>query len=106
MILTVSSSDPLSFTLPSNPFIDFLRVVAVLLGGFLFLISMVRWLQHERYWSAIMGMSLGLLAAAQELQQIGHDFIPWRLPVLLLGCGAGVRYMYFGLDEIRKGPTR
>lgn len=101
-----NSVDPLVFTLPSSPFIDFLRVVASMLGIFLFIVSCIRWLQHARFYSAIGFMALGMMAALQELSQIGERFLVWRLPLLMIGCIAGIRYMYYSLAEIKEGPTR
>lgn len=96
--------DPLNFTVPDHPIVDVFRVIVAMLGMFLFIVSTVRWLQHERFWTGIAFMAFGALTAMQEIQQIGDPFLVWRLPVLFIGCGAGIRYMYYTLAEIKSGP--
>lgn len=87
----------LSYTLPANGFIDFLRVVTVVLGVNLALFSLVRLVQRKRRWSSVAFMVFGFVTALQEAQQMGERFLPWRLPLLLLGTLAGLRYMSYAV---------
>lgn len=100
------TSDFLDNTYPSSTFIETLRWIGIIMAANLAIWSLVRFLQHERFWSAIAMGSLGLLASLQEIESLGEPFYPWRLPLLLLATAAGLRYMYYSLEQIKEGPKR
>jgi hypothetical protein len=100
------TSDFLDNTYQSSTFIETMRWIGIILAANLAIWSLVRFLQHERFWSAISMGSLGLLACLQEIESLGEPFYPWRLPLLLLATVAGLRYMYYSADEIKRGPSR
>lgn len=103
---TAHSIDPLIYTISDAPIIDVLRVITALAGMLLFIVSTVRWLQHERFWTGMAFMAFGMLTALQEIQQMGQPFLVWRCPILLIGCLCGVRYMYYTIEQIKDGPSR
>lgn len=106
LAVPVTGIDILAQTYPTNALVETVRWLTIGTGGTLFLWCTIRYLQHERFWSAVSLGAFALLAVLQVLATLGEPYIPWRLILLLLATLAGCRYMYYSVEEIKQGPRR
>lgn len=88
----------------TNMFVEFVKYVVILLGANLACFSLIRFLNHERFYSAMSMGGFGIATALQEAALLGDPWSPWRLPLLLVANACGLRYMYFSMREIEHGP--
>lgn len=79
----------LEHTLPDRPYVDAARILAIVTAGGI--VAMLAYLAlhrrvptEDRLW-AVGVAAYALFVAVQEGDQVGHVFVWWRLPTLLVG---------------------
>lgn len=94
MILAAAQGGILDFTLANNDLIDFTRYLTALLGLVVALLALVRFMAHELKWPAIACGGIGFITTLQQVEALGTDFYPWRLPLLVGTNIAAAIYLY------------
>lgn len=94
------SMEILDGTIASNGLINFCRYMVAFLGVIHLIFAVVRFLNHQAFWTAIAFMATGLLTALQQIEALGDPLVPWRLPLYAFMNVAGIIYLY------KLGPTR